>query len=249
MKEYERTSHRIYEAHRAALSDRTAFEAEKRTAEAALQTEKGLALKNVERAQKRSTELEEELRRIAEGSDQGVIALDGKLKEEEEKVLNLEKRLQNAQKDAEYARSLYQDASTSATAMRAEVVELRQQQEELLKKASDNLAKVHEIQARSSAQEHLRQIADLQTQNKGMQVELGQLREENRQLKNGRQTRQTSVPPTPRMGVMSPRGGRPLGGSTSRGTSPAPGAPFDAVPGMQFLTPQAGNSRFSHLKE
>lgn len=185
---------------------------------------------------------------------QNGLGLDKKLNEAEAKVQILEKRLANAQQDAEYARQLYQDASTSATVMREEVSELKSQQEDLVKKASENLTRVHEIQAQSTLREQLRYIARLQTQNKELEIELERVREEARQARYARQTRQTSVPRSPRMGTASPRAPGRVAGSASGRTSPVPGMGSfiegpPLTPGAQFLTQQTGNGRWGHLKD
>jgi fumarate hydratase class II len=159
------------------------------------------------------------------------------------KVQVLEKRLETSHKNEEYVRQLYQDATASTSALRAENQTLKEVSEDLKKKASDNLRSIHEINNNNASREYLRQISDLQTRLKDREMELDRAREELRQLKNGRrETRQVSVPRSPRMGMMSPRPGRTAFGASSRAGSPVPA--YDNATGVQ-----PGNGRFSHLRD
>jgi hypothetical protein len=139
--------------------------------------------------------------------------------------------------------------------MKTELTGLKGQNEHLQKTSSENFVRIHQIQADASTKQHLAQIAELKALLREREMELDKTRDELRVFKNGRrETRQVSVPRSPRMGMMSPRTGRGYGGSTSRGTSPAPGSGTDGasttpVPGMQYLTQQTGNGRWNHLRE
>ncbi|PNY26077.1 Uncharacterized protein TCAP_03986 [Tolypocladium capitatum] len=254
LKEYERTSSKMYASLRKSLEDRSKFEAEKLKAEADRRAAANLALRDNDKAQKRIAELESAVARLTaspDGSEEKTpLAKSEKLlKEAQDKVQMLEKRLENAHKDGEYVRNLYQEASTSASAFRAENNELKEQNDDFQKKTPDSLASVHRIQAESETHQYLRQIQELKAQVREREMELDRARDELRQLKNGRrETRQVSVPRSPRMGMMSPRPGRAYGGSASRGTSPAAAA--DAAAGMQFMSAQQpGNGRWNHLRD
>lgn len=264
VKEYETSMEGIYEKYRSALEDRTKFDGEARKAEAALQAKAEEARKSEEKSGKKIEDLESRIARLTDDAATGssLGATEKMLQAATEKVQVLEKRLDTAHKNEEYARGLYQEATSSTTAMRAEIDRLQEENTELTKKASENLREIHEIQKRESAKMHLRRIANLETQVKERETELDRVREELRQLKNGRrETRQVSVPRSPRMGMM--RGG--IGGSVSRGASPAPvmgafdtasvisgaggpGAVGPPGPGVQFTSQQAGNGRWNFLR-
>ncbi|KND93749.1 hypothetical protein TOPH_01666 [Tolypocladium ophioglossoides CBS 100239] len=256
VKEYERTTGKIYDSHRKALEDRSKFEVEKLKAEADLRGVADSTQRDNDKAQKRLAELEAAVARLTAGPDGSeettpLAKSEKLLKEAQDKAQMLEKRLENAHKDGEYVRNLYQEASTSASAFRAENNELKEQNDDLQKKTSDSLARVHRIQAESETRQYLRQIRELKAQVREREIELDRARDELRQLKSGRrETRQASVPRSPRMGMMSPRPGRVYGGSASRGTSPAPATGLDVPAGMQFMsTQQPGNGRWNHLRD
>ncbi|KAM4056205.1 HDA1 complex subunit [Hirsutella rhossiliensis] len=248
VEEYERTTNMIYKSHRKALEDRSRFEAEKRKSEAALQAAAESAQKESDKAQKKIVEFEAEVARLTadpNGQEESPLAQTNKhLKETRERVQMLEKRLENAHKDGEYVRKLYQEASSSAGAARAENAELKDQNQRWRKETSDGLVKIHQIQAENSTREFIQQIRELKAQAKERELELDRVREDLRQLRNGRrETRQVSVPRSPRTGMMSPRTGRAYGSSASRGTSPALASSSDgaALP--------SGNGRWAHLRD
>lgn len=253
IKEYERTERKIYTIYRAALQDRSRFEAEKCKIEETMQTVSDSANREAEKAHKRILELENTVKRLTEdpnvanGETTPLAKTEKLFQEAQQKVTILEKRLENAHKDEAYVRNLYQDASTVAGAMKSENNQLKAQNESLLKKSDEGFVQVHRMQEDSNTREYVRQIAELKADMKEKDAELDRARDELRLLKNGRrETRQASVPRSPRMGMMSPRTGRAYGGSTSRGTSPAPAV---EGAGMQYLGQQAGNGRWNHLRD
>ncbi|CAG9999711.1 unnamed protein product [Clonostachys byssicola] len=241
VKEFQRTNDRAYESHRAALQDRTKFETDAHKAEAALQANKEASQATDDKNRQKIAQLEETVARLMKESPAGEN--EKLFQETNAKVQVLEKRLETSHKNEEYVRQLYQDATASTSALRAENQTLKEVSEDLKKKASDNLRSIHEINNNNAAREYLRQISDLQTRLKDREMELDRAREELRQLKNGRrETRQVSVPRSPRMGMMSPRPGRAAFGASSRAGSPVPA--YDNAPGVQ-----SGNGRFSHLRD
>ncbi|KAF5133309.1 hypothetical protein E5D57_003932 [Metarhizium anisopliae] len=260
IKEYQRTNERVYSSQREALEDRIRFERETRKAESNLVQANETAQRDAERAQKKIADLEATVARLtADPSHPDEPSPLSKtqtlLQESLGKIAMLEKRLENAHKDADYARSLYQDATATSSALRGENADLSEQVAELSKKTPETLGKVHEIQADATVKTYLHQIQGLRTQLRERELELDYTKEELRTLRNGRrETRQVSVPRSPRMGVMSPRTGRATygsaGGSTSRGTSPAPTNVEGAgvLAGMQFLG-QPANGRWQHLRD
>ena len=262
VKEYEASAEQMYEKHRSALEDRTQFETQTRKAERALQAKTEEMQRGEEKSAAKIAELEAKIARLTDDATTGssLGATDKLLQEATEKNRVLEKQLQNSRREKDYAMDQYQLANSSTMAMRAEIDELKEQNEELKKKASDNLRNINKIQKQNTARELVRKIAELETRLKEREIELDRVREELRQLKNGRrETRQVSVPRSPRMGIMSPRGApRGVSGSASRGASPSPAmGGFDSpvatsagpgVPVIQFTNTQAGNGRWNPLQ-
>lgn len=251
VKEYERTTHRVYEAKRAALQDRSRFEAERQKMEAAMKSAAAQSEKEAEKAKKIILELEATVARLTEDPNASdpqntpLAKTEKLLHDTQSKVSLLEKRLENAHKDADYIRNLYQDAASTASGLKSENNQLRSQNEELAKKASENSVKIHEIQERNTINMFVAQVAELKLQIQQRERELDLANEELRQLKNGRrETRQSSVPRSPRMGMLSPLG-RAYGGRSSRGASPALGPGSE---GMQLYGQQPRNGRYDHLR-
>ncbi|KAI5867313.1 hypothetical protein GGS23DRAFT_547776 [Durotheca rogersii] len=178
-----------------------------------------------------------------------LAVLEKDFEEAKNKILQLEKKIAVTRSDMEYAQNAYQDASQKAVGLRAENIELEQKIEQLGRKADENIVKVNRIQSVNEVKELVRQLDEQKNLVRDRDMELSRLKEELRALKNGRrETRQSSVPRSPRLGalgVMSPRnGGRVKGGSSSRGTSPAPPTGiYDGPAGAPNP-----NSRFSHLR-
>jgi chromosome segregation ATPase len=257
VKEHERSIDQIYSKHRAAIQDRTQFEKDKRNAEAALQASQQSALAQSTKYQKQISELKADIARLATaGADvQSQQNLGQPLQEAREKIENLEKKLESARKQLDFVTSQYQETRSEAATMRSEAMDLKAQNQRLEQTARNNFVRIHEIQAQSSEKHRVAQISELKALLREREIELERTRDELQQLKNGRrETRQVSMPRSPRMGMMSPRTGRAHGSSTSRGTSPAPGSGTDGagttpVPGMQYLTQQTGNARFNHLRQ
>ncbi|OPB40153.1 hypothetical protein A0O28_0002320 [Trichoderma guizhouense] len=251
VKEYERTTHRVYEAKRAALQDRTQFEAERQKMEKAMQSAATQSEKEAEKAKKIITELEAAVARLTEDPNSSdpqntpLAKTEKLLHDTQSEVSVLKKRLENAQSEADYIRTQYQEASSVASRLQTENNQLISQNEELAKKASENSVKIHEIQERDTIKTYIAQVAELKQQIQLRERELELANDELRQLKNGRrETRQSSVPRSPRMGMLSPLT-RTMGGPGSRGASPALGA---GIEGMQLYGQQPRNSRYDHLR-
>ncbi|KAI8959080.1 hypothetical protein F5Y11DRAFT_15842 [Daldinia sp. FL1419] len=168
------------------------------------------------------------------------------------KVEALEKKLKTTENELEYAKSAYQDVSRREAEHLMKIRALEKQNEELGRKADDNVVIVNRIQAESAEKELERLLNEHKVIIRDLNTEVNRLRDEVRMLKeNRRGTRQSSVPRSPRLsafGVNSPRnGGRAKGSSSSRGTSPAPATGiFEAGGGAGTPVP---NSRASHLRE
>ncbi|KPM41571.1 hypothetical protein AK830_g4960 [Neonectria ditissima] len=251
LNEYERTTHKVSESHRKALQDRANFEKAKLKSDMALTVAAETAQKEAEKKEARILELEATVARLTSvpggSADESPLAKTEKLFEEsQKKVKLLEKRLENAQKEADYIRNIYQDVNSTAGALGSEIKKLRLQNEVLQKKASDNLAQIHQIQANNTNKNQLDMIGDLKMQLREREFELNRLHNEIT-ARNGRPaTRQGSVVGgSPRLGRGFP------GGSASRGTSPAPVPGYDngVIPGVQFMGQQAGTNRYRHLRD
>ncbi len=169
----------------------------------------------------------------------------------EQKAAALERKVTNADTDLAHARRAYQDASNAAADLSSENRDLSARVKELDHLASDNLRQIHAIQQQSEAELYRRQWDEAITMLKERERDLDWAREELRVLKNSRrETRQQSVPRSPRLSVISPRtvagrggsagAGGGGGGSSSAGAgTPVPGA---GVGGSMSL---GGNSSFA----
>ena len=254
LKEYERTSAKIYQTYRSALEDRAKFASDQRKAQTALESTKEAAASFKENASKKLVELQATIARLSGASDGDGTPLsktERLLQETSEAKQTLEKRLINAHKDAEYMRNLLQEANSTVAQVRSENQELQGQNTILQRRADSNLVRIHEIQAEDTSKIQRRQVEVVTSQLKDREHELDRAREEVKQLRSSRRdTRQVSVPRSPRMGMSSPRHGR-FGSSASRGTSPAlPDNPSSTMPSIQFMAQQAANNgRFQHLRE
>ena len=165
------------------------------------------------------------------------------------KIQSLEKKVTIAQNETQYSRQAYQDASNRTGELGQENAAMTREISDLRSRANDNIVKINSIQADNQRKEDHRIIEEQRSIIVDRERELERVREDLRVLRNGRrETRQSSVPRSPRMGVMSPRIGRGTGAS-SRGTSPAPGEGAAApIPGMNFLNTTQTNGRWGHLR-
>ncbi|KAI1452724.1 hypothetical protein F4805DRAFT_446413 [Annulohypoxylon moriforme] len=176
--------------------------------------------------------------------------LEKSLEEAKAEIQKIEKRAALAKNDMEYAKTAYQNASQKAGELGAENRALELEIELLRRKADDNIVKVNQINNARQLEELVRLLNEQKLIVHDRDAELGKVKEELRQLKeNRRGTRQNSVPRSPRLSAFnSPRNGgaRVKGGSSSRGTSPAP-PPTGVFEAGGGGTPVAG--RASHLRE
>jgi hypothetical protein len=173
---------------------------------------------------------------------------DEKLKQATVEVQRLTRKVENAERDLDYTRQAYQNASQSASDLGNENRELSARIKDLEHKASENLRQIHETNLRNQI-DQLGKINDEQTTTlREREWELDRLRDEVRVLKAARrETRQSSVPRSPRMGMMSPRTGGRV--SASRGSSPAPISEVGSGPGVPLFNQQPGNGRWGHLRD
>ncbi|OLN82107.1 hypothetical protein CCHL11_07654 [Colletotrichum chlorophyti] len=258
VKSYDKTINLIQERHMAALRERSKYEAERN--EAKQNEEK--AWEQSESWHNKAKGLEEELKKKNAKLDEallnaGTVATETFKEKMEElensvaKVAELEKKLESREGELEYARDAYQTANHANSELTRENKELKEQLEALRKQAAGSLVQVQHINSGDQVKEMQRQIAETQAITKDREKELTRVEKELRALKNGRrETRQQSVPRSPRLGLMSPRTGRAAGGSASRGTSPTP---FDSAsgtpaPGLQLFNTPA-NGRWGHLRD
>lgn len=182
-------------------------------------------------------------------------------------VQRLEKRLVVTQSDADYSKNMYEQASQRAAEISAENRGYEKKIEELKRKADENVVEVNKVQSRNEVRILAQQVKEQKNIVRERQAELNRFKEEIKALRNGRrETRQSSVPRSPRLnslgGVMSPRNGTrgpsAMGGpNSSRGSSPQPpAAVFDgsagsgnAVQNAALFNQGPGSSRFAHLRD
>ncbi|KAL1895804.1 hypothetical protein Cpir12675_003082 [Ceratocystis pirilliformis] len=184
-----------------------------------------------------------------------------RIQEAEAKATSFEKRYASQSTEMEYFRQAYQDASNAASTLRKENTSLASQLQESQRSASDNILRIHDLNTKAQVEQLTRMINEAHAIQREREVDLERLRDELRVYKNGRrETRQSSAPRSPRVGMMSPRttaaGFRTGGGScsgpapsSSRGTSPATLDVAGASNMQYFNTQQSGNGRWGHLKD
>ncbi|KAI0011058.1 hypothetical protein F4779DRAFT_626738 [Xylariaceae sp. FL0662B] len=262
----------LHNQYMGALKDRGTFESDCANAkdEAKLlnanlessRSENGKLKEKNEELQLKLSEATELLRNSSNPDLVKVGRLEKDLEEHKSKVQSLEKRVALAQSDMNYAKDAYQNASQRATELQAENRVLERRVEELSRKADENIVEINRIQSENEVTELVRMLNEQKTIVREREVELGRVKDELRTLKNGRrETRQNSVPRSPRLsalGVMSPRNGARghsnIGGASSRGNSPAPPlgvfeSPGGVLPNMSSFNQQSGNNRYSHLRD
>ncbi|KAK2048458.1 hypothetical protein LZ31DRAFT_628296 [Colletotrichum somersetense] len=258
VKSHDKTINLIQERHMAALRERSLYEAQRDEA----QQNEGKAWEESRHWQSKAKTLEEELKKksaILEEAliNAGTVATETFREQTEElkkalaKITELEKKLESRDGELGYARDAYQTANHVNSELTRENRDLKEQVDLLQKSAVGNLAQVQTVNAGEQVKEMQRQIVESQAISKDREKELARVEKELRALKNGRrETRQQSVPRSPRLGMMSPRTGRAAGGSASRGTSPTPheSAGGTPVPGLQFFNTPA-NGRWGHLRD
>ncbi|WQF79634.1 Putative chromo/chromo shadow domain, Chromo-like domain superfamily protein [Colletotrichum destructivum] len=258
VKSHDKTINLIQERHMAALRERSQFESLRDDA----QQNEGKAWEETHVWQDKAKTLEEELKKksaILEEAliNAGTVAIEtfkektAELEKALGKIAELEKKLESRDGELGYARDAYQTANHANSELTRENRELKEQVELLRKSAVGSLAQVQNVNAGEQVKEMQRQIAETQAISKDREKELARIEKELRALKNGRrETRQQSVPRSPRLGMMSPRTGRAAGGSASRGTSPTPHESTGSTPaaGLQFFNTPA-NGRWGHLRD
>ncbi|KAF9881026.1 endosomal cargo receptor [Colletotrichum karsti] len=257
VKSHDKTTNHIHERLMEAIEDRSRFEAQQKEAK---QSEEK-ALKKCQTWQNKVQKLEEELEKKSATLeralvDAGTVATDvfkqktDELEQSHAKIAELEKKLESRDNELSYARDVYQTANQANSELERENKILKEQVAEFHKQAAGSLAQIQNTNANEQIMAMRRQVEENQAITRDREKELTRVEKELRTLKNGRrETRQQSVPRSPRLGMMSPRAPRAAGGSASRGTSPVP---YDSsgstpVPGMQFLP--SNNHRFNHLRE
>jgi predicted nucleic acid-binding Zn-ribbon protein len=257
LKSYKRTVKHIQPLYQEALVERSRFQKDAEKVSIELAASKGEAGKLSARIAELEQSLVDTKGTLTNSADVNVAKLaqaEARLEETMKKLASVDKRIQNANDDMEYARNAYQTASQRASDLDIEKRELLAKIEDLERRASDNIVKIHQINAQTQAEDLMRMVDYFRVSTREREREVDRLRDELRGLKNGRrETRQASVPRSPRMGMMSPRTGRGFGGSGSRGTSPAaPG--FDnagppVISGMSLFNQPPGNGRWGHLRD
>ncbi|KAI1639656.1 hypothetical protein F4809DRAFT_100479 [Biscogniauxia mediterranea] len=271
-----------------ALKDRGVFDNDCRKAqEEARNLAKSLECSQAanEALKQKNAELEKKLSEATEAllnsSNPDLVKLANQEKELEKakaRAQQLEKQVAIVQNDMEFTKNQYQTASQRAMELSAENRGLEQQISVLRQRADANIVEVNKIQARREVKELARMLQEQRTVVRERDAELNHVREELRIIRSGRrETRQSSVPRSPRLSalsVMSPRNGgvripSAMGGGSSRGGSPAPpagaydtgggpggftgggvGAGGNMAQNMPLFTQPAGNNhRYAHLRD
>ncbi|TPX17658.1 uncharacterized protein E0L32_012037 [Thyridium curvatum] len=281
VKSHEKTARKIQPKYMQALRDRGTFELERdaavkkaEAAEAKIEAGRATAAKLREDVAALTAKLADANKALASSDNPDLARLaaaDEQLRQAVQRAEALERKAASAQTDLDYARSAYQNASNSAADLAAENRELQARARDLEQRASRNLLEVHRVNHAAEVDGLRRLWLEHQAIARERERDLERAREELKLLKNGRrETRATSVPRSPRLGMMSPRtvaGGRAAGLPSSRGTSPVPydgpggggaaaaasgggGAPPPGMPpGMAYFNQPAGNGRWGHLRD
>lgn len=261
---------RIDSCYKASLRDRRDYEKER---DAAVEKEQNVAARleqtqgEVEMLKQTADKLRQDLsdarQTLLSGTPEAskMAHLGIELEERQAKITALEKKMSLMANDRDYAQGQYQQASQRALELKRENDDMRQQIIDLSRKANDNVALVNQTQSRNEVRELTRLLEEKRLIIQDRENELGRAREQLAALRNGRrETRQTSVPRSPRLGVSSPRHQIPgrtsaaASGAASRGHSPAnntfevPGNIAAGI-GSLFAGQQQGNGRYSHLRE
>jgi chromosome segregation ATPase len=239
--DFESSIKAIQPKYQEALNDRGQFESDANTSlarEAQMRKERDLKDAELKKIQRQKAEVDSELaasRLTLASSTIPQIAELSNMKDEVERMTSenekLKHRLNGMQKELEYIRTLYQNATNAATEATSEKRESQAEVADLREKADENKKRIHEIQRDTEIAAHLQRISELKAENEDLEREVEKKDAELKALSNGRRaTRGASVPRSPRMGgTMSPGPARPIGrviqmgGSGSRGNSPAPG--------------------------
>ncbi|KAI0124143.1 hypothetical protein BJ170DRAFT_598466 [Xylariales sp. AK1849] len=265
---------RLQPRYMVALKDRGTFEAERNATRKEAQNLKILLEKStneITTLKESNADLKQKLSEASESLINGTnpeLAKMARLAKEAEEARSTaaasEKKVSITQNNMDYTRDQYQQASQRAIELKTENDDLQQQVVELTRKADANIVLVNQTQSRDEVRELSRLLAEQKAIIRERESELNRVREQLSSLKNGRrETRQSSVPRSPRLGalgIMSPRQGRGASGVTSgagsRGTSPtAPLGVFEAGAnaisgvGSRFAGQQQGNGRYSHLRD
>ncbi|KAF5975179.1 hypothetical protein FBULB1_7508 [Fusarium bulbicola] len=238
LKDHRKTLIKIESSNRAALQDRTVAERERLRTEGVAAAAAKVAQKEKEKQQQRIDELESVIARLNQNPEsakreEALSAVKGQLQLSES-------RRTSALSDVDFMKSRYQDVDAQALRLANENKALKIQNEDLEKKASENLRAIHAQNVAMERQELLEQIASLQAQLQQRDAELYNANQRLASVSNGRNTRGGSMPRSPRVpSGMSPRPRAAF--SASRGTSPI-------GPGQPFVGQQAGNGRWNHLQ-
>lgn len=249
--EYASSINTIQTYHREALEERARFERDKLGAESKVQSLETRLLALEEEKSKLASEVAELKAAPAKDSAEDKTATveppeasspEKDIEAARAEVQRITKRLENAERDLEYTREAYQNASHAASDLGNENRDLAGRIKDLEHRASENLLAIHKVNIENQIKVHIRAAKELEVVLREREGEIDRLREELRAYKMRRETRQSSVPRSPRMGVMSPRARMP--GGASRGSSPAP---LDG--GLQMFGQQAGNGRWGHLRD
>lgn len=267
-----KSMNRIQPRYMAALRDRGKFQKER---DVALKSHQDMALRlqSIEHefssAQENIATLTQKLSEAHESLINGsnpdlakMARIENEVEAARAKVTDYEKIANSAKTDRDYASTEYQKASQHALELRKENNELQKRNIELTRKADDNIVIINQTQQRNEVRELVRLLEEQRVILRDRENELNRVKEQLASVKNGRrETRQSSVPRSPRLTVSSPRNpGRraateAASGAPSRGASPAPLGTFEVGGnvthgvGSLFAGQHQGNGRYAHLRD
>ncbi|KAL3422927.1 hypothetical protein PVAG01_04674, partial [Phlyctema vagabunda] len=171
------------------------------------------------------------------------------------------KKMTNAQSEADYLRENYQQASSKASEAARETQALKIELEKLQHMASANLVHIHQMQHASESKHLVARITELETLLSERTRDLDRKSEELRVRMNGRrETRGVSAPRSPRIsnGTMSPRTVDRIVGNASRSRGSSPSASGIGMPppppnegafrSDPMFLPPVGGARWNHLQ-
>jgi len=248
---------------RESIEERGKFEYERNNAmeeTEKLQKASAISKEEIERLKAKVAQLEtisKECSELVASGDDGEkrqplpTALEIELEEARAEIAKQKKNTESAEKGLEYTRKAYQDASKAARELGLQNRVLQAKVEDLTTVADESFRRVHEINGQKRILDLESLLDDREHRLTEHKTQLDRVNKELAALKNGRrETRHASVPRSPRMGMMSPRpgGGRSgIGGSASRGTSPAP--LLESATLQTAGLPYNGNNRWVHLRD
>ncbi|KAK3944991.1 hypothetical protein QBC46DRAFT_435613 [Diplogelasinospora grovesii] len=235
LKSYKKTVNTLHKRHTQAIKDRSDFDRRcKKALDAEAQAKKrlGASLADAESLKEANKLLEKKLADaqalLVDSSNPDVSALSRariQLEDAEKQIKSTEKKLKLAQEETEYSRSAYQEASRAHSELENETKALKDQVSKLQRRADENQVKIQQIHRNNEVEIAWSKNDELKAQLRDRERELAFVKDKLKVLTEGRrETRQASVPRSPRASIISPRNGRSIRGGTADSTTTVAGA-------------------------